>query len=131
MESLGQFAERTRDELIASDVVSEWKPAMNSLCPKSHVAPVLCDCGFLGDWEYRWVYVWFSGSGTVRGDKACRRDIERGFPPRFGESGWWVIGGWDERCPQCGDVERFDYNADVVRQWSEQATVVRFLAARR
>lgn len=125
--------------LVDSEVVGPWKPPMSVICEKAHVEPDPCDCGFEGDWEWRMVFVWHDQPGHVRGDKAVRRDIERGLPPCFGEEGWWVVGGVDERCPGCGDIERFDVEAlfgkrsdfGPVRRWSEQAKVVVFLAARR
>jgi hypothetical protein len=47
------------------------------------------------------------------------------------DGGWWVINGYDERCPQCGDLERFDGDANLVRQWAEHAKTIIFMAARR
>lgn len=90
-------------ELAESDKVGEWKPPTRQLCNPSDPEP--CDCGFVGEWEERMVFTWFT-------------------PVVQGRKGWWAIAGWDERCPQCGDIERFDDAGNVVRRFAEQAKVI-------
>lgn len=116
----------------ASEVVApEWEMWPGPICPKAQVEPVLCDCGHLGAWERRWVYIWHDVPGHARGDKAIRKDMARGFPPRPHDEGWWIVGGWDERCPGCGDIERFDFDGEQVGRFQEQAKVIVFMDARR
>ena len=117
-------------DLASSDVTDqEWSAAFRNLCNPS--PPELCDCGYLGAWERRTVYVWGNHPGYRRGDKAIRRDIARGLPARPNDEGWWCMAGWDERCPECGDIERFDEDGNVVARFAEQAKVVVFMDARR
>ena len=107
------------------------RPAPSPICPKMQVDPSPCDCGFLGEWHRRWVYIWNAVPGHKRTDRAIRAAIARGLPPRPGDNGWWVIGGWDERCPGCGDIERFDMAGTEVARFAEQAKVIVFMDARR
>jgi hypothetical protein len=88
-------------DLIAANDVGPWTPGVTPICPKAQTAPDLCDCGFLGVWEHRWVCV-----GNV-------------------------IAGWDERCPGCGDIERFDMDANRVADFAEHAKVIVFMDAHR
>lgn len=119
------------EALAESDVTGDWRPAVRVICPRARSEPEPCDCGFVGDWEHRWVYVWHDVPGHRRGDRAIRRDIAKGFPARANDEGWWVADGFDERCPQCGDIERFDNDANRVAQFAEHAKVVVFMDARR
>jgi hypothetical protein len=121
----------SNEDLIASSVVGPWEPVVTPMCPKAQTDPVLCDCGFLGAWEHRWVSVWNLAPGFTRGDRVCRRDIEEGRPVRSDDEGWWVIGGFDERCPGCGDIERFDMDANRVADFAEHAKVIVFMDAHR
>src|SRR5512139_1814442 len=109
-------------DLAGSDVVGSWEPPFRNLCRPTPPEP--CDCGFVGRWDRRWVYTWYHKAGHQRGDKAIRRDIARGLPARAHDEGWWVIDGWDERCPGCGDIDRFDHDANLVGRLVEQAKVV-------
>jgi hypothetical protein len=112
--------------------VGEWAPPMAVfLCPPpSHEEPDVCDCGHEGAWEWRSVWGWHEESGHRRKDRTIRRDIARGFPSRTHDEGWWVIAGRDERCPQCGDIERFDTEGNRVAEFVQNAQVVS-LASRR
>ncbi len=114
-----------QSELASSDVTGEWGPPLQVfICPPGPADPDPCDCGFVGEWERRAVWVWVDHPGHRRGDKAIRRDLARGFPARAGEEGWWALGGFDERCPGCGDIERFDEEGHRVAQFVERAKVV-------
>lgn len=66
---------------------SKWLRPGQPLCPKARSDPDPCDCGYAGAWMTR---------------------------------GWYDpdeddVGGIDEKCPQCGDVERFQWQPDGVR----------------
>ena len=107
--------------------VSPWSTdTLHPICPKMHVPPAPCDCGFVGDWDHRWWYYWHEAPGRQRGDRQIRRDIARGLPPRHGDEGWWCIGGYDERCPDCGDIERFDWQGNELDRFRVHAEVVPF-----
>lgn len=107
------------DELMASDVVGDWQTpdGVVFMCPGGPVPPDECDCGYVGNWESRWVYVWYEHPGHsrhARNDEAILRDVREGRPPRPDDEGWWVMGGRDQRCPACGDVERYDNEGECV-----------------
>jgi len=109
-------------DLANSDVIGPWHPPV--VLVHSPIEHEQCDCGFSGEWEYRSVFTWHNVPGYRRPDWAIRADLTRGFPVRSKDGGWWIIAGWDERCPQCGDVERFDERGAVVARFAEQAKTV-------
>lgn len=76
--------------------------------------PEPCDCGFVGWWQYRFLYDWHAEPGHRRTDEAIRRDLAKGLPARARDEGWWVIAGSEERCPGCGDIERFDRDHNLI-----------------
>lgn len=111
--------------------VGDWHSPLGPvfMCPSpGFVAPEPCECGFVGEWEWRHWYVWADDPGHRRSARACQRDAARGWPPRPHDEGWWCIGGSDERCPGCGDVERFDL-ADhaLVATGAERPAVLRLV----
>lgn len=116
-------------DLVASTVTGEWTEPIVQLCKPTPPEP--CDCGFAGHWLYRKVMTWEAQPGHKRSDRAIRADIERKWPPRPNDEGWWCTTGFDERCPGCGDIERFDLEGAEVARFAEQAKVVIFLDARR
>lgn len=107
-------------DLLTSTVVGEWKDPARQLCNPEPPDP--CDCGFVGEWPYRWVMVWHDEPSHRAGDRMKRRWLAKGWPVLDG--GWWVIGGMDERCPGCGDIERFDMEHERIRQFEERARVL-------
>lgn len=97
--------------------VDDWTPRVAPLCPKAQEDPEPCDCGHEGEWEHRWVYVWHKPKRT-RGSYGAAAKA----------NGWKVIAGFDERCPGCHDVERFDLNAELLgHERGRLAEVVRLL----
>ena len=118
------------EELIASQCVDGWKPGLVVICARASQAPDPCDCGFIGEWERRSVFVW-APSKRVRSDRLIRRDRALGWPPRSSEPGGYMMAGYDERCPGCGDVERFTLQGEQVSRFAEQAKVLVSLAAHR
>lgn len=115
------------DDLVGSEVVFPWSPTgLRPVCPKWLDEPDPCDCGFLGDWERRWVMVWCHKPGHRRLPARVAEDVARGWPGRAGEDGWWGMDGWDERCPGCGDIERFDMDGNEVRRFRVQGVVIPF-----
>jgi len=95
----------------------EWRPKLRPLCPAAQPEPDVCDCGYEGEWLMRhWTELQRCpptyaelGSGSGRGFvvKQCH-DCKRGGP------GHDLIAGWEERCPRCGDVERFQWDGTLV-----------------
>ena len=109
-------------DLAGSTVTTDWHEPVRQLCNPTPPEP--CDCGFAGDWEYRFVMVWHDGPRKAT-DKTVRGWLAKGWPYR-NAPGSWVIGGYDERCPQCGDIERFDLDTfERVRCFDERAEIVR------
>lgn len=101
--------------------VDHWGPPTPQLvCPAVRDEPEPCSCGFVGRWEHRWVYTWHVPTRWPRSASEAART-----------EGWKVLAGYDERCPGCGDVERFDLTANRVATFVEQAQVVRFMGAYR
>lgn len=76
--------------------------------------PDECDCGYVGDWQWRMLYRWFDQPGHCRRDEFIRRDMAIGLPGRPRDEGWWVLAGWEERCPGCGDIERLDAGRNII-----------------
>jgi hypothetical protein len=104
----------------------EWKaPLKVFVCPPATEPPPMCDCGFVGRWQHRPWLEWHENSETVSARKA-REGTMRPFLP-----GWWVIGGIEERCPGCGDIERFDSDHNLIDRRQDHARVLTFMAARR
>lgn len=66
---------------MTTRTVGEWEDPVRPLCPRFHVSDP-CDCGYDGDWQRRWIY-----------DKL--------------PCGHTTLTGYDEKCPSCGDIERF------------------------
>lgn len=89
----------------------QWREKVRPLCPAAQSPTDVCDCGFEGNWHMRW---WTElrpcpptravlGTDDRPGEVVRRcHDCKRGGP------GHDVIAGWEERCPRCGDIERFD-----------------------
>jgi hypothetical protein len=92
------------------------------ICPPPKDAdPNPCDCGNCGRWEYRPWFVWHDETDDQR-----RKRERRGHVALPGH-GSWVIAGYEERCPGCGDIERFDEDGHLVERRQEQARVLTFM----
>ncbi len=94
----------------------EWEPKLVSLCNPEPPEP--CDCGYVGEWEFRPWFRWHDYNPTAKE----RREAKRVLPV-----GWWIIGGFEERCPGCGDIERFDEFSNLIESTCERADVIRFI----
>lgn len=46
-------------------------------------------------------------------------------------NGSWLIGGFEERCPGCGDIERFDEDGEMIERRQDKARVLVFMDAYR
>lgn len=96
--------------------VGDWEPELHVLCPAARPDPEPCDCGYLGGWERRWVFRWYTS-----------RRKPRSFT-EAASNGYKVLAGFDERCPGCHDVERFDLDANHLgSERGRLAEVVRML----
>ena len=96
----------------------EWREQIRPLCPSASARADLgpCDCGYEGDWLYRpwshvqpcpptWGYRTLEGAARVVGRCAdCKR----------GGTGHETLAGFEEKCPRCGDIERFDLDGELV-----------------
>jgi len=114
------------DDLPTSDVTGPWSMWARPICSKWLDEPDPCDCGHTGEWERRFVLVWCHQPGHHRPDRQIREDMAKGWPGRPRDEGWWVMDGWDERCPSCGDIERFDMEAIEGRRFRVQGVVIPF-----
>lgn len=96
--------------------LGEWRPSrrffscsdhpLKSAC---HSAPDVCDCGFVGWWEYRWVYVW-KPYEKRRARSVRELQLDQCLAQQGGSR---FTAGMDERCPSCGDIERTAYRWDT------------------
>lgn len=95
-----------------------WHRKPVPLCPAVRSEPDPCDCGYVGDWVMRFwkslqpcppTSAWIDSQGEKVIARRCA-DCKRG-----GE-GHLLIAGWEERCPRCGDVERFTMDGELVEQ---------------
>lgn len=110
-------------DLETSNAVGEWhQEGVVFMCPGGPVESDECDCGYKAPWEYRSVLVWHVEPGYQRSAHSDHRDTAQGRPP-LSRDGWWVIAGWDERCPNCGDIERFDHDGTLVRRFTSLTPV--------
>lgn len=112
-----------------SDVVGQWKEPIGGttfICPGGRDQPDPCGCAYVGYWHHRWVYTW--QPGKTRTDRMIRRDLRRGLPAQAGNPGCWVVAGYDERCPNCGDIERFNLEADFLGGYVERAKILSIVA---
>lgn len=105
--------------LAESQVVEgEWKGGTDGptfMCPGGPLEDDVCDdCGYIGRWEHRAVMTWYPMPGMARGPASVARDLAKGWPPRPDDEGYWCMAGHDERCPGCGDIERLDFDRNVV-----------------
>lgn len=102
--------------LEESEIVGEWhtREPVTFMCPGGPLPDDECDCGFVGRWDYRHVHTWLERPGMKRNDEIIRRDMALGWPHRPNDEGYWCIAGYDERCPGCGDMERFDMDAERI-----------------
>lgn len=110
----------------------EWHPGAHMfICstefddPLPFVPPEPCDCGYVGQWEQRPWFAWHDETEKER------KERERaGHAARPG-SGSWFIGGFEERCPGCGDIERFDEDGEMIERRQDKARVLVFMDAYR
>lgn len=104
------------DALAESEIVGDWHTRVEPqfICPGGPMPDDECDCGFVGRWDYRQVYTWLDVPGHRRSARMIRRDMADGWPARPKDEGYWCVAGYDERCPGCGDMERFDSDANQV-----------------
>lgn len=119
-------------DLVASRVVGTWSPPLRVfICHGRRPTPPpdLCDCGYEGEWENRPVFTWVPEPGLRRTDTTVRHDLAQGLPARSGDQGRWVVAGRDERCPECGDIERFDLDGELVDRRREHAGVIPLTAS--
>ena len=92
--------------------VGDWEPLLRQLCPKAQVDPVPCDCGYIGAWDLRSIYGWHTYDERPQSySDAALKQV----------GGWKVNIGFDERCPGCGDIERFDNDANLCGRLVESA----------
>lgn len=111
-------------DLAGSRVVGEWHASGPMfICPGGMVDPEECDCGYKGEWDFRSVLTWCVDPGFHRPTWLDHKDTARGWPI-ISPDGWWVISGWDEKCPVCGDIERFDGEGNEVRRFKTLGVVV-------
>lgn len=94
----------------------EWHDKVRALCHRAQVPVDVCDCGYVGDWQQRW---WTElqrcttfGEFTEPGRPY--RLHSRCAECRAGGPGHDRIAGWEDRCPRCGDVERFRWDGTLV-----------------
>lgn len=97
--------------------VGEWSQPFDRvfICGGDSYEPEPCDCGFTGHWEHRWVYGWTTYTRKAK-SYADASVFQRG--------GHKVMIGYDERCPGCGDIERFDSDSEVRGQLQECGPVL-------
>ena len=91
---------------------------LRPLCPASREEPAPCDCGYVGPWLMRfWKKLqpcpptsayWHEDGGSVL--------VKRCADCKSGGDGHLLYAGWEERCPRCGDVERFTFDGALVAQ---------------
>lgn len=95
---------------------AEWRAKPTILCPASRPEPDVCDCGYEGPWHMRFwthlqpcppTYASIGPDGTKELHRRCASC-------KNGGTGHDLIAGWEERCPSCGDIERFTMDGELV-----------------
>lgn len=95
-----------------------WRRTPQRLCPAARATPDPCDCGYVGAWAMRmWkdhlpcppTTAYRDPDGAVQVERPCQ-DCRNGGP------GHLRYAGWEERCPRCGDIERFTHDGTLVEQ---------------
>lgn len=93
------------------------KPVL--LCPAARSEPGPCDCGYVGVWVQRF---WKSLQpcpptwATLGTDDQPGEVVRRCDDCKAGGEGHLLFAGWEDKCPRCGDVERFTFDGELVDQ---------------
>jgi hypothetical protein len=110
----------------------EWKPGvvvfMCSVDPDRPLPPEpseACDCGYVGQWDHR---PWFAWHDETAKERKARERAGHAAKPGNGQ---WFMAGWEERCPGCGDIERFNVGGEMIERRQEKARVLVFMDAYR
>jgi len=95
-----------------------WHRMPVPLCPKAQHEPDPCDCGYVGAWVVRH---WkerqrCEPTYALLFDNAPGEVVRRCADCKAGGDGHDLYAGWEERCPRCGDVERFRWDGTLVEQ---------------
>lgn len=84
--------------------VGEWEHRALPSCPQTRGEPDGCGCGHVGRWETRWLLAPSVSDIEYVRLPSGRRYARRSPAPAERHL---VVVGQDERCPGCGDIERF------------------------
>lgn len=101
-----------------SDDPEKWRRKPAPLCPAARSEPDPCDCGYVGDWVIRfWKAMQPCPPTSARRDADGQVRVERRCDEcKRGGDGHFLYAGWEERCPRCGDEERFTFDGELVEQ---------------
>jgi len=93
--------------------IDRWHKRPQPICPKSRDEPSPCDCGYVGVWVVRH---WKAMKHCDPTWGSAGRIYPRCDDCKAGGEGHLKYGGWEERCPRCGDEEQFTYDGELVEQ---------------